>query len=454
MPTRRVWRCAQRVPPDLAGRSSIIGGATSPRLPSVRFQSHILSRNIHTTVRTTRRRTIPYRHLHQPLYFSGSSQSRTIFTESIPPILIPPVIFTGLLLSLWTWKCFWIVVMQEKLLYLTWLPPFARAEKISDYETECKPVRWQAHQIRSRDGTKLSVCEGRIPAKATSSGSIQQTKNHSKKKLVVICYFQGNGGSTPMRLPLLSQFLRAIHASPKTSPAASASEEKDYVVVALSYRGFWTSSGRPTQHGIELDTQAFLDWVTETYTAPDTDLQIILWGHSLGSAIATTGLATYLPRSRNVNSQSSAPVSGMILEAPSSSVKDMLISLYPQKWLPYRYLWPFLRSHWDSILAMERMSRWRDDLNDGDKYSADGNGDGATLPPVLILSAEKDEVIPPHAADDLEREGKRLGLDMSRKHVLGALHTEIPVKASGRDAMVEFIGRCTSDPTGDRRDVT
>lgn len=344
--------------------------------------------------------------------------------------------------------------MQEKLLYLTWLPPFARAEKISDYETECKPVRWQAHQIRSRDGTKLSVCEGRIPVKATSSASIQQTKNHSKKKLVVICYFQGNGGSTPMRLPLLSQFLRAIHASPKTSPAASASEEKDYVVVALSYRGFWTSSGRPTQQGIELDTQAFLDWVTETYTAPDTDLQIILWGHSLGSAIATTGLATYLPRSRNANSQSSAPISGMILEAPSSSVKDMLISLYPQKWLPYRYLWPFLRSHWDSILAMERMTRWRDDLNDRYKYSADDNGDRATLPPVLILSAEKDEVIPPHAADDLEREGKRLGLDMSRKHVLGALHTEIPVKASGRDAMVEFVGRCTSGPTGDRRDVT
>lgn len=390
--------------------------------------------------------------MYQPLHSSSCSQLRTLFTESIPPILIPPVIFTGLLLSLWTWKCFWIVVMQEKLLYLTWLPPFARSETVSDYEGQCKPVRWQTHQIRSRDGTKLAICEGRIPVKGTSPGSIQESRNHCKKILVVFCYFQGNGGSTPMRLPLLSQFLRAIHASPKSS--VSASDEKDYVVVALSYRGFWTSSGRPTQQGIELDTQAFLDWVTETYAAPDTDLQVILWGHSLGTAIATTGLATYLPRSHTADSQAAASIAGVILEAPSSSVKDMLISLYPQKWLPYRYLWPFLRSHWDSILAMKRMARWGDDLKNIDDQSTDSNGDKAVLPPVLILSAEKDEVIPPHAADDLEREGKRLGLYISRKHVLGALHTEIPVKPSGREAMVEFVARCTSRPAGVRRNVT
>ncbi|GKZ33782.1 hypothetical protein AbraIFM66950_003819 [Aspergillus brasiliensis] len=266
--------------------------------------------------------------------------------------------------------------MQEKLLYLTWLPPFSRSEKISDYEAQCKPVRWQTHQIRSRDGTKLSICEGRIPVKATSSGSIQQTKHQTKKQLVVICYFQGNGGSSPMRLPLLSQFLRAVHASPKISPAP-ASEERDFVVVALSYRGFWTSSGRSTQHGIELDTQAFLDWVIETYAAPDTDLQVILWGHSLGSAIATTGLATYLPRSCDAtDAHPSLSIAGLILEAPSSSVKDMLISLYPQKWLPYRYLWPFLRSHWDSILAMERMARWRDELGHEKENSTIGNVNG------------------------------------------------------------------------------
>ncbi|PYH88458.1 putative alpha/beta superfamily hydrolase [Aspergillus ellipticus CBS 707.79] len=345
------------------------------------------------------------------------SQSRTLFTAAMPPVLVPPAIFLGLLLALWTWKCFWIVVMQEKLLYLTWLPPFARSEKINDYEAECRPVRWEEKKLQSLDGTRLAVCEGRLPISGHQTGQ--------KTKSVVICYFQGNGGSTPMRVPLLSQILRAIHAS----GASSSSENVRYTMVALSYRGYWTSSGRPTQSGIELDVQAFLSWVVETYSAPHTDLRIVLWGHSLGSAIATTGLATYLARAGEGRGfESPVPIAGLVLEAPSSSVKDMLINLYPQKWLPYRYLWPFLRSHWDSVTAMERMAA----------------ATSPAVPPILILSAEKDEVIPPHAANDLEMTGRSLGLDIARKHVLGAMHTEAPVKAEGKRTIVDFMLKCTS----------
>ncbi|OOF91936.1 hypothetical protein ASPCADRAFT_176536 [Aspergillus carbonarius ITEM 5010] len=432
MPPRWIHKCAQRMPLSRAGRTCI----RTYLVP--RPHSH----NIHTSHRAWWIRPAPNAPVRPTLHRSTRQQSCTFFTESIPPALMPPLIFTGLLFSLWAWKCFWIVVMQEKLLYLTWLPPFARSEKIADYEAECRPVHWKAHQIRSRDGTKLAVCEGRIPAKKhdlpVSRGILP--KDQGRKKMVVICYFQGNGGSTPMRLPLLSQILRAIRASPQLSG------ETAYVMVALSYRGFWTSSGRPTQRGIELDTQAFLDWVTETYSTVDTDLQVILWGHSLGSAIATTGLATYLARS--CDNGPGASIAGMILEAPSSSVKDMLISLYPQKWLPYRYLWPFLRSHWDSILALERMVSWRDGGEVGSV--AHGHKDGSvmctsrasTLPPILILSAEKDEVVPPHAADDLEQVGRRLGLIVTRKHVAGALHTEAPVKADGTKTMVDFIYHC------------
>ncbi|PWY81727.1 alpha/beta-hydrolase [Aspergillus sclerotioniger CBS 115572] len=437
MPPRWIQKCAQRVPVNLT------------RWPHIKSAPILLqSHNIHTSHRAWRIRPAPHSQLKQTLRRSIRQQSCTLFTDAIPPVMMPPLIFTGLLLSLWAWKCFWIVVMQEKLLYLTWLPPFARSEKIADYEGECRPVRWEEHQIRSRDGTKLAVCEGHVPPKKHGllvSRGDEQSGNQSRRKLVIICYFQGNGGSTPMRLPLLSQILRAIHAAPASSP-----EEIAYIMVALSYRGFWTSSGRPTQRGIELDTQAFLDWVAESYGAPDTDLQVILWGHSLGSAIATTGLATYLARPHD--NGPAASIAGVILEAPSSSVKDMLISLYPQKWLPYRYLWPFLRSHWDSILAMERMARWRDEGEVGS--SGLGNDDGsvmlpsrASLPPILILSAENDEVIPPHAADDLEQVGRRLGLSVTRKHVAGALHTEAPVKADGKKTMVDFICQCTLSGT-------
>jgi alpha-beta hydrolase superfamily lysophospholipase len=316
--------------------------------------------------------------------------------------------------------------MQDKLLYISWLPPFARSEQISDYAGECKPVHWEEKRIRSLDGTKLAVCEGRMPAAVRSVSQKQHAlvQDPARKKLVVICYFQGNGGSTPMRLPLLSQFLRAIH---------SPSGDVDYVVVAVSYRGYWTSSGRASQIGIELDAVAFLQWVAETYGAPDRDVRMVLWGHSLGTAIASSAAATYLAR----HSNQAVPITGMILEAPMSSTKDMLISLYPQKWLPYRYLWPFLWNNWSSAVALERMARWRDQDRDLREHEH-------AIPPILLLSAEKDEVIPAYAAAELEQEAKRLGLRVDRLDISGAMHTEIPVKAAGRQAMTDFIKKCTA----------
>ncbi|RLL96879.1 hypothetical protein CFD26_106180 [Aspergillus turcosus] len=320
--------------------------------------------------------------------------------------------------------------MQDKLLYISWLPPFSRSEQISDYAGECKPVRWEEKRIRSLDGTKLAVCEGRMPMRVPPRSGPQ--KPHAKK-LVVICYFQGNGGSTPMRLPLLSQFLRSIDPpTPSSSP-----RDVDYLVVALSYRGYWKSSGRATQTGIELDAVAFLQWVAETYSAPDRDVRMVLWGHSLGTAIASSAAATYLAGHSTTRSPQVVPIAGMILEAPMSSTKDMLISLYPQKWLPYRYLWPFLWNNWSSAVALERMARWRD-------QSRDQRGHEHAVPPILLLSAEKDEVIPAYAAVELEEEGKRLGFNVDRLDVSGAMHNEIPVKAAGKQAMMDFIKKCTA----------
>ncbi|KAE8356364.1 Alpha/Beta hydrolase protein [Aspergillus coremiiformis] len=388
-------------------------------------------------------------------------QPRNFVTTAIPSVFVPPLIFFGLLISLWTWKCFWIVIMQDKLLYLSWLPPFARSEKISDYEAECRPVQWTEKRIRSLDGTKLTVCEGRITDQ-NRNGRTPTPK--SNKRSVVVCYFQGNGGSTPLRLPLLSQVLRTIETSKSTPSSTSSSEKTDYTIVALSYRGYWTSSGRATQSGIELDAQAFLDWVSKTYVIPDIDLKVILWGHSLGAAIASTATATYLSRhgeqssGNEMNIPCPVNIAGLVLEAPSSNIKDMLISLYPQKWLPYRYLWPFSWNHWSCTTAMEKLACWRDHgRNQHSKTSHEGMSEAPefgdshlssvsfrSIPPILLLSAGDDEVIPPHVADGLESDAKRLRMDLERKDVSGALHTEAPLKMSGRATLVNFILKTSS----------
>lgn len=372
-------------------------------------------------------------HNRNDLRLRANQQLRTLFTESIPPILYPPAIFVGLLLGLWTWKCFWIIVMQNKLLYLSWLPPFSRSDKIAEYEAECRPVKWEEKQIRSLDGTKLAVCEGYIPTKDNEKSIIAGKKTKS----VVICYFQGNGGSTPLRLPLLSQVLRTISTMSKTTTSSSSSHQTRFTIVALSYRGYWTSSGRATQSGIKLDAQAFLNWVSERYSSPETDLEIVLWGHSLGSSVACSVLPAYLTQRETQNSTHDAklaPISGVIMEAPTSSIKDMLISLYPQRWLPYRYLWPFSWNTWCNATNLKQLAEWREENPNSTQ----------SIPPIFILSAEKDEVIPPYVAGQLEKRGQDLRLNISRKEVSGAMHTEGPMKVDGREALVRFILEKTS----------
>ncbi|KAJ5164417.1 uncharacterized protein N7500_006247 [Penicillium coprophilum] len=348
--------------------------------------------------------------------------------------------------------------MQNKLLYLSWLPPFTRSEVISDYQAECKPVRWEEKQIRSLDGTKLAVCEGHIPVPRKDDESFSkfgalQNKNHvpKRKKSVVICYFQGNGGSTPMRLPLLSHVLRGItEALRSTSSPMSEPEVSQYTIAALSYRGYWTSSGRATQSGIEMDAQAFLTWVSETYASPESDLEIVVWGHSLGAAIASSAVSTYIARqhegqtSNTSSNRSLAPVTRLLLEAPTSSIKDMLISLYPQKWLPYRYLWPFSWNTWDIKAKMKQMATWRDQPVSQIPNSEATASTPRSLPPILLLSAEKDEMIPSYVPEQLEQHAKSLGLEIERKDVLGAMHIEAPLKLDGRKAMVQFILNGTS----------
>ncbi|KAJ5660701.1 uncharacterized protein N7484_000073 [Penicillium longicatenatum] len=365
-----------------------------------------------------------------------------MFTSSLSPLLVPPVIFVGLLVTLWTWKCFWIIVMQNKLLYLSWLPPFSRSEQISEYKRECKPVQWEEKQLRSLDGTKLAICEGYLPSDSPNQVDAKKAKN-----VVIICYFQGNGGSLPLRLPLLSQFLSSISKSKTAQPGLN---DTRYIVVALSYRGYWTSSGTATQSGIEQDSLAFLHWVSTTYSSPDTNCQMFLWGHSLGAAVASSAMSKYLTRAEDPLATGDGPlipISGLVMEAPISNIKDMLIALYPQKWLPYRYLWPFSWNTWCTSASLEQLAglRHRDANQHKNPANTPREDRNRSVPPILILAAEKDEVIPPQVAGQLERRGQELGLEITRKDVMGAMHTECPMKSDGRETLIRFILAHTRD---------
>ncbi|CAL3973826.1 unnamed protein product, partial [Diplocarpon coronariae] len=104
----------------------------------------------------------------------------------------------------------------------------------------------------------------------------------------------------------------------------------------------------------------------------------------------------------------------------------MLQTLYPQKWLPYRYLWPFLWNHFDSFAAL-RFLKNKSQIA------------GGRLPNVVIIEAGKDELVPGEHGLVLERRCRELGLRADRMIVPGALHTGVLAREEGRSAVVWAI---------------
>lgn len=146
----------------------------------------------------------------------------------------------------------------------------------------------------------------------------------------------------------------------------------------------------------------------------------------------------------------SGQVDGVLLETPFTSVRDMLRELYPQKWLPYRYLGGFLWNHWNSIEGLRRVGvcAWAPlgDLTATPLYISGRKGGITTLatnavrlPKVLILSAEKDELVPAGHALELESLCRQLSMDVKRVVVKDALHSNVITKCTGKAAIIAFL---------------
>lgn len=82
-------------------------------------------------------------------------------------------------------------------------------------------------------------------------------------------------------------------------------------VLAVDYRSFGDSSRVAlTEQTVVDDGLAVLDWVKRELG--DSDAQVIVWGHSLGTAIATRALVT----------SNFTQVSGLVLESPFNTMED------------------------------------------------------------------------------------------------------------------------------------
>ncbi len=105
-------------------------------------------------------------------------------------------------------------------------------------------------------------------------------------------------------------------------------------LVALSYRGYAGSTGRPSEQGLLNDAAAAYAFTAARYPAA----RIVVWGFSLGSGVA-------------VAVASERPVGKVILEAPYTSIADVAALVIP--YAPARY---FVRDKFRSDERIVRVS--------------------------------------------------------------------------------------------------
>jgi fermentation-respiration switch protein FrsA (DUF1100 family) len=188
----------------------------------------------------------------------------------------------------------------------------------------------------------------------------------------VFLYFHGNGGSLRWRDERFHDLI------------ADGSG-----LVALSYRGYGGSTGHPTEKGLIEDAKAAYAFSVAHYTAG----RLVLWGESLGSALALMLAAEN-------------PVGCVVLEAPFTSAVDVGAQHY-----------------WFVPVRLLMKDRFRSDLRAG-KVSA----------PVLVVHGEKDFVVPMALGKSL------YGLIRAPKRfvsVAGAGHNDLGARAVS--AAKEFI---------------
>jgi uncharacterized protein len=83
-------------------------------------------------------------------------------------------------------------------------------------------------------------------------------------------------------------------------------------IVALSFRGYAGSTGKPSERGLLLDGAAAYAFTAQRYSAD----RIVIWGFSLGTGVAVATAAEQ-------------PVSKLILEAPYTSIADVAAAAFP-----------------------------------------------------------------------------------------------------------------------------
>jgi uncharacterized protein len=214
-----------------------------------------------------------------------------------------------------------IVVLK---LAVSWLEPRmvffpTRGE---DYTPESVGIRYETLKLRASDGVQIAAW--------------QLEPDDPKADIV---YFHGNGGNLSMWLPVLA----TLHSF-------------GYRVLAIDYRGYGSSEGRPTERGLVLDAEAAARHAAGSRPSTGSGRPrrpLVYWGRSLGGPIAAAAARAVVP-------------DGLVLESTFPDKSAVV------RWMPlFRVLNVFSSYRFDTVGALAGFSK-----------------------PVLIVHGDADSIIP------------------------------------------------------------
>ncbi|CAG9770943.1 unnamed protein product [Ceutorhynchus assimilis] len=178
----------------------------------------------------------------------------------------------------------------------------------------------------------------------------------SNEKYKILLYLHGNGSDRTKSIELYEILREFFH------------------IFAVDYRGYGDSTGSDlTETNMVNDMKYIFKWIQERSKS-----KIFVWGHSLGTGIATHLIAEL--KKEHINS------TGLVLEAPFTSVIDVMRTHPVVKF--YSVL------PWTEATILNPIKT--NDMNfDSKSYITDIDC------PIMILHAEDDEIIPYNIATEL-----------------------------------------------------
>jgi uncharacterized protein len=106
-----------------------------------------------------------------------------------------------------------------------------------------------------------------------------------------IVYFHGNGGNLSIWAPILTGVAR-----------------QGFSILAFDYRGYGSSTGRPSERGLYRDVDAI---VKQFWEGPRQHVRVVYWGRSLGATMAAYAATIH-------------PPDGLILESAFPDVRTLV----------------------------------------------------------------------------------------------------------------------------------